>query len=433
MQVSVTSTEGLERRMTVELSADSVETEVQKRLKNMAGRVRMDGFRPGKVPLKVVAKRYGAQVRQEVEADVMQNSFYAAIQQENLRPAGMPKIEPGVLANDKFEFTATFEVYPEVKVEVPADLTVQKPVVEIQDSDVDAMIDKLRSQRAGWEETDRAVANGDQVIIDFLGKIDGEAFDGGEGKGYPLVIGSNRFIAGFEEQLVGAKAGDSLDVNVTFPESYQSEALAGKPAVFEVTVHTVNAPKLPEIDDPEFLQALGVAEGKADDLRNEVRGSMERELQQKIESKVKDQVLDKLADANPVEIPDALIESEIQTMANQARQSMGMQGGEIEITDQIREALKERATRRVALGLLVGEVIREQKFQADADAVRNRIQAMADTYEDPATVVNWYYEDKSRLNGVEALVLEDQVVDWIMSNAKVEDVATAFDEVMQAG
>ena len=425
MQVSVTSTEGLQRRMTVELPAEGVEQEVQQRLKSMAGRVRLDGFRPGKVPFKVMEKRYGAQVRQEVQADMVQNSFYAAVQKEKLRPAGAPKIELSAAGSDKLAFTATFEVYPEVKVSVPTDMVVQKPVVEITEQDLDNMIEKLRKQRAGWEVVERAAAEGDQVIIDFLGKLNGEPFSGGEAKGYPLVLGSQRFIPGFEDQLIGAKAGESRSVNVTFPEQYQNEELAGKPVVFDVTVQQVNGPKLPDLNDG-FLKTLGVQEGGIETLRKDVRDSMTRELEQKIEAQVKNQVLDKLFAANPVELPTALVESEIQQMANQARQSMGIQA------DEVRAALQDQARRRVALGLLIGELIREKGFRADADKIRSRIESLAASYEEPAAVVAWYYEDRSRLAGVEALVLEDQAVDWVISQSKMEEAKTGFDEVMQA-
>jgi len=431
MQVSVTSTEGLERSMTVEVPAEKINTEVQQRLKNMAGRVKIDGFRPGKVPFTVVQKRFGAQVREEVESELLRSSFYEAIQKENLRPAGTPKIETAASGDDKLAFTATFEVYPDVKVEIPAGMVVEKPVVEVSDADLDNMLDKLRKQRAGWEETDRAAEMGDQLVFDFLGKIDDVPFEGGEAKDFSLELGSKRFIEGFEEQLVGTKAGDSKDVNVTFPENYQSEALAGKPAVFEVVVKKVNAPKLPDLEDEGFLKALGTEEGGVEALRNNVRESMGRELKLKIAAQVKEQVLDKLLDANPVDLPTALVEDEIAQMASQARQSMGMQG-EMAVTDDIRNALGERARRRVALGLLVGELIREKGFKAEADKVRARIEEMAESYEDPQSVLAWYYQDKSRLAGVEALVLEDQVVDWLLSEIKTEDVSKKFDDIMQA-
>ncbi len=431
MQVSVTSTEGLERRMTVELPVGGVEKEVQQRLKGMAGRIRLDGFRPGKVPFNVVVKRYGAQVRQEVQSDMVQSGFYEAVQKEKLRPAGAPKIELAAAGGDVLAFTATFDVYPDVKVVVPADMVIQKSVVTVGEQELDEMIEKLRKQRAGWEEVTRAAADGDQVVIDFVGKLNDEPFGGGEAQGYPLVLGSKRFIPGFEEQLNGASAGEQREVSVVFPEQYQNEALAGQAVVFDVTVQKVNGPKLPDINDAEFLKALGVQEGGVDALRKDVRDSMTRELEQKIAVQVKNQVLDKLFAANPVELPAALVESEIQQMATQSRQSMGMEGVQ-PVTDEVRTAFQEQARRRVALGLLIGEVIREKAFRAEVDKIRARIEALAFGYDDPAAVVAWYYEDRSRLSGVEALVLEDQVVEWILSEVKVEEVAAGFDEVMQS-
>ena len=431
MQVSVTSSEGLERSLTVEVPADKIDQEVRQRLKGMAGRVRIDGFRPGKVPFSVIQKRYGAQVRQEVESELVRSSFYEAIQQQNLRPAGTPKIETNASVSDKLAFTATFEVYPDVKVEIPADLVIEKPVVKITDADIDNMLYKLRKQRSTWQEVDRPAEEGDQVVIDFLGKLDGEPFDGGEAEDYALELGSKRFIQGFEDQLIGVKAGDNKDVSVTFPETYQSKDLAGKDAVFEVTVKSVKGPKLPEPDDEEFLKSLGAEEGGVDKLRNDVRESMERELNQKIAALTKEQVLDKVLDANPIDLPTALVEDELQQMANQARQSMGLEGAQ-QVTDEVRSALGDRARHRVALGLMVGELIREKGYQASADRVRGRIEEMAQSYEDPQAVLNWYYQDKSRLSGVEALVLEDQVVDWLLSELKTEEVAKTFDEIMQA-
>jgi trigger factor len=431
MQVSVKSNEGLERSMTVEVPAEQIEKEVQQRLKNMAGRVRMDGFRPGKVPFAVLKKRYGQQVREEVESELVRSSFVEAVQKEKLRPAGTPKIETSASTGDKLAFTATFEVYPEVKVEIPAGMVIEKPAVAVTDTDVDNMVEKLRKQRATWETVDRAAAEGDQVVIDFLGKVDGVAFEGGESKGYTLELGSKRFISGFEEQLIGARAGDNKEVKVTFPKDYQSEELAGKAAVFEVTVHSVNGPKLPELDDETFLQALGTQEGGIENLRKDVRASMERELKQRIDGQMKEQLLDKLLDANPIELPTALVEDEIRQMANQARQSMGMEGDQ-EVTDEVRNALDERARHRVALGLMVGELIREKGLKVEPDKVRARIEELAQSYEDSQAVVNWYYQDRSRLAGVEALVLEDQVVDSLLTEIKTEEVSKAFDEIMEA-
>ncbi len=433
MQVSVTTTEGLERRMTVEVPADRVEQEVKQRLKSMSGTVRLAGFRPGKVPFKVVQQRYGAQVLQEVHGELLRSTLYEAIQQENLRPAGAPKVELGESDNNALAYTAVFEVYPEINVTIPSGARVEKLVAEITDQDVDDMIEKLRKQRASWNDVERAAQEGDQVVIDFQGKVDGELFEGGESEDYSLVLGSGQFIAGFEEQLIGLSGGDSAEVKVTFPDDYQNEKLAGKDAVFSVTVKRVQEPSFPAIDDPEFMQGFGVTDGGVDALKAEVRSSMARELAQTVAGKFKQQVLDIIMEANPVELPQSLVDSELQQMMNETRQSMGMPPaeGEQTIPEEIRTAFGEKANRRVALGLLIGEILKEQGFEADADKVRERIEAQASSYEDPASVLAWYYQDKSRLSGVEALVLEDQVVDWIAQQFDVVEEKKSFDDIMQ--
>ena len=433
MQVSVTTTEGLERRMSVEVPADRVEQEVKQRLKSMSGTVRLAGFRPGKVPFKVVQQRYGAQVLQEVHGELLRSTLYEAIQQENLRPAGAPKVELGESDNNALAYTAVFEVYPEINVTIPSGVSVEKLVAEITDQDVDDMIEKLRKQRASWNDVERAAQEGDQVVIDFQGKVDGELFEGGESEDYSLVLGSGQFIAGFEEQLIGLSGGDSAEVKVTFPDDYQNEKLAGKDAVFSVTVKRVQEPSFPAIDDPEFMQGFGVTDGGVDALKAEVRSSMARELAQTVAGKFKQQVLDIIMEANPVELPQSLVDSELQQMMNETRQSMGMPPaeGEQTIPEEIRTAFGEKANRRVALGLLIGEILKEQGFEADADKVRERIEAQASSYEDPASVLAWYYQDKSRLSGVEALVLEDQVVDWIAQQFDIVEEKKSFDDIMQ--
>ncbi len=434
MQVSVTTTEGLERRMSVEVPADRVEKEVAQRLKSMRGSVRLAGFRPGKVPLKVIQQRYGSQVLQEVHGELLRSTLYEAIQQENLRPAGAPKVEVDNSGSSSLAYTAVFEVYPELDVTIPEGVSVKKLSAEVSDQDVDKMIEKLRKQRVTWSDVEGVAQDGDQVTIDFQGRVDGELFEGGESKDYSLVLGSGQFIAGFEEQLVGLGSGDSKEVNVTFPGDYQNDKLAGKEAVFSVTVKGVRTPVYPAIDDPEFMRGFGVRDGGVDALRDEVRGSMERELKQAISARFKQEVLDVILEANPIELPNSLIDSEIQQMMNETRQSMGMPAseGEQEVSDEIRSAFGEKARRRVALGLLMGEILKEQGFEADADKVREHIEVQAAGYEDPDSVLAWYYQDKSRLSGVEALVLENQVVDWIALKFNVVEEPSTFDDVMQS-
>lgn len=429
MQVSVTSSEGLQRKIVVELPDERIEQEVEKRLKAMTGRVKIAGFRPGKVPLKVVKQRYGEQVRREVEADVVRTSFAEALEKENLRPAGEPRLELAGSGEGTFGYTATFEVYPEIQVKLPTDETVEKPVASVGEDDLDKMIEKLRKQRATWHGVDRAAQEGDRVIIDFQGKLDGEAFESGEAQDYPLVLGSGRLVKGFEAQLIGVAAGEARDINVTFPDDYHSELLAGKEVVFSVMTKQVEESRLPVVDDEAFLSSMGVSEGGVEMLRSEVRSSMERELAQVLHSKIKEQVLDKLVKANPIEVPDALVTAEARQLEADAQRSMGFKPDQ-PLHEDMQQAIAERAERRVTLGLLIGEVLREQGFKADSDQVRERVAAEAASYEDPQAVMDWYYQDRSRLSGVEALVLEDKVIDWIMSQVKVEEVDKAFDEVM---
>ena len=429
MQVSVTSGEGLERKLSIELPDEKIEQEVEKRLKAMTGKVRIAGFRPGKVPLKVVKQRYGQQVRREVEADVARSSFVQALQKENLKPAGEPRLELGQAEEGRFGFTAVIEVYPEVNVRIPDDLTLEKPVVSVSDEDVDKMVEKLRSQRATWHIVDRSAQEGDRVIIDFQGKLDGEPFESGDAQDYPLVIGSGRLIKGFEEQLVGVVAGETRDINVTFPEDYHSEALSGKDAVFTINVKQVEESRPPELEDEGFLAEIGVADGGVEALRSEVRKSMERELAQMLHAKMKEQVLDKLFDAKPIELPSALVAKEVEQLAAEAQRSMGIQPGQ-SLSEKAREIFADRARRRTALGLLIGEILREQGLKADPGQVREQIKLEAASYEDPQAVVNWYYQDESRLSNVQALVLENTVVDWVVAQARVEEVNKTFDEVM---
>ncbi|WP_288371698.1 trigger factor, partial [uncultured Marinobacter sp.] len=343
MQVSVETTSGLERRMTVGIPADRIENEVNKRLQQTAKRARVDGFRPGKVPMSVIRKRFGASAHQEVIGEVIQSSFYEAIMQEKLNPAGAPSVEPKSMeAGKDFEYVATFEVYPEVTLAGFEAISVERPESEVTEADVDTMLETLRKQNTRFEAVERAAENGDQVTIDFVGKIDGEAFQGGTANGTNLVLGSGRMIPGFEEGLVGAKAGDSLTLKVTFPEDYQNLDLAGKAAEFETTVQAVAAPALPELND-EFFAQFGVNEGGLEGFRAEVRKNMERELRQAIKTKVKGQVMDGLLKTNTVEVPKALISNEIDRLREQAVQQFG--GANIQASQLPAELFEEQAKR----------------------------------------------------------------------------------------
>ena len=429
MQVSVETTSGLERRMTVGIPADRIENEVNKRLQQTAKRARVDGFRPGKVPMSVIRKRFGASAHQEVIGEVIQSSFYEAIMQEKLNPAGAPSVEPKSMeAGKDFEYVATFEVYPEVTLAGFEAISVERPESEVTEADVDTMLETLRKQNTRFEAVERAAENGDQVTIDFVGKIDGEAFQGGTANGTTLVLGSGRMIPGFEEGLVGAKAGDSLTLNVTVPEDYQNLDLAGKAAEFETTVQAVAAPALPELND-EFFAQFGVNEGGLEGFRAEVRKNMERELRQAIKTKVKGQVMDGLLKTNTVEVPKALISNEIDRLREQAVQQFG--GANIQASQLPAELFEEQAKRRVSLGLIVAEVVKQNDIKPDNDRVRAMVEELASAYQEPEQVINWYYQNEQQLGEIQSVVLEEQVVDTVLQKAQVTDKKVAYEEAVK--
>jgi len=379
--------------------------------------------------MSVIRKRFGASAHQEVIGEVIQSSFYEAVMQEKLNPAGAPSVEPKSMEEGKdFEYIATFEVYPEVALAGFEDISVERLESEVTDADVDTMLDTLRKQNTRFEAVERAAENGDQVTIDFVGKIDGEAFQGGTANGTNLVLGSGRMIPGFEEGLVGAKAGDSLTLNVTFPEDYQNLDLAGKAAEFETTVQAVAAPALPELDD-EFFAQFGVTEGGLDGFRAEVRKNMERELRQAIKTKVKAQVMDGLLESNTVEVPKALISSEIDRLREQAAQQFG--GANFDVSQLPAELFEEQAKRRVSLGLIVAEVVKQNDIKPDNDRVRAMVEELASAYQEPEQVVNWYYQNEQQLGEIQSVVLEEQVVDTVLQKAQVTDKKVAYEEAVK--
>lgn len=430
MQVSVEQTGSLERKVTVQVPAERVEDEVTNRLRNLARRVRMDGFRPGKVPFKVVKKRYDGQVRGEVLSELVQQTLAEALRQENLQPAGGPRIEPKRMEpGQALEYSAVFEVYPKIELASLENAEIEKPTAEVADADVDKMLDKLRTQRATWNEVDREAREGDQVIVNFEGSIDGEVFSGGKGEQVPIVLGSGSMIEGFEAQLEGAKSGDHRTVEVRFPDDYRAQEVAGKDAKFEVDLIKVSEPVLPELDD-DFARAFGVAEGGADALRTEVRGNMERELEQKLRARTKEQVLERLREANDIEVPKALVDEEITRLMAQAT---GKRPEELKGLNLPREVFEDRARQRVALGLLIGEVIKANELQLDAERVRETLERVASSYEDPEEVKQAYRKNPSLRNDLEAHVMEDQVVELLLGQMKVKEKQMAFDEVMNEG
>lgn len=432
MQVSVESGEGLEKHLRVDLPAERVTAAIEKKLQEISRTVRMDGFRPGKVPMRVVKQRFGNQVRQEAYGDLIQSTFYEAASKENLHPAGEPSIQlHDDQENGQFSYTATFEVMPEIKLAPMEDVTVKRPVASVTDGDVEEMIDRLRKQRTTWNEVEREAQDGDNLQIDFKGYIDGELFDGGSADNVPLVLGSGSMIEGFESGLVGAKSGESRTLDISFPEDYRAEKLAGKAARFEVAVNKVAEPQLPELDEA-FIKTFGVEAGTEDALRAEIRSNMERELKQKLRSVTKERVMDALLEANEIVVPKAMVTEEAERMKQQAVQDMARSGHKSNM-DLPASIFESQAKRRVELGLLIGDIIRQQQLQVDQERVRTMVEEFASTYENPQEVIDWYMNDRQQLSGIENLVLEEQVVDWLLEQTKIEEEQQSFNDLMNQG
>jgi trigger factor len=431
MQVSVESTGNLERRMTVQVPEERVNAEIQQRLERLARTTKVKGFRPGKVPFKVVQQQYGAQVRQEVIGDVVQATWYEAVVQQKLRPAGHPTIEPKSVEQGKgLEYVAVFEVLPEISLASLGGVKLDKVVGSVSDADVDRIIDNLRKQRAEWVAVERAAVTGDRVVMDFKGTIDGQEFKGNEGKNVPVVLGSGSMIPGFEEGIVGIKAGEERVIDVTFPDNYGYKEIAGKAAKFAAKASAVEEPHLPELND-DFAKAFGLPEGTMETLRAEVRKNMERELAQAVATANKQAVMDKLFEINTVEVPQALVANEAQVLMDQMRQNMHVPKGKN--LDMDASLFEPQAKRRVALGLILSELIKANDLKAAPEQVRARVESLAASYERPEEVVNWYYSDKGRLAEVESLALEDQVVEWVLGQADTQLKERSFDEVMNPG
>jgi trigger factor len=429
MQVSVESGEGLERRMTVELSAEQIEAEVDKRLKQIGRTAKLDGFRPGKVPMKMLRRVYGGQVLQEVYGQMIETSYQEAIQQEKLQPAGMPRIEPKEATEEGlFGYVATLEVMPEIAAPT-LEGNVTRPLAEITEQDIEEMIEKLRKQRASWNPVERAAAEGDQAKISFEGKVDGEVFEGGSAENVPLVLGSNRMIEGFEDGLVGMVKDDKRTLELKFPEDYRVEALAGKPVTFEVQVSEVAEEHLPEVDEA-FAKDFGAEEG-VDKLKGDIRDNMERELAQRVQAKIKTQVMDLIYEQNQIEVPNAMIDEEIKVLQKQTMERLGQQSaGSLELP---RDMFEEQARRRVALGLVISEIIKQNDIQIDNDRVRQTIEDYASSYEQPEEVVKYYYGNQEQLAAVQNVVLEDQVVDWALEQTEVIEEQTSFADLTSEG
>lgn len=427
LDVSVRGRKGLERQMTVRVPADEIEREVATRLKKVGRTARLKGFRPGKVPLKIVRQRYGGQIRNEVVSDVIRNSYARAVRQEELNPAGGPEIEPiSTGGDDHFSYRATFEVFPEIELKPAGSLTVEIPRVEVVESDVDEMLEMIREQRAEWIAVDRKSAEGDRVVVDFSGTIGGEPFEGGEGKEVPVVVGSGQVVDGFDKALKKVKTGQEKKAKVKFPKSYPVSDLAGKRAVFEISVHRVEEKHLPEVDD-EFLQAMAIEEGGVDALRAELRSNMEREMNERLRAASRAAAFEALLKLNKIDVPSVLVQEETSGMQEEAMRRMGI--------DDVEKAppasgFEASARRRVALGLLVREMISAHEIELDRARVNERIKELSAPYEDAQRVAQAYRSSPELMSQVESGVLEDQVADFIIEHGKTREKRIGFKEFM---
>lgn len=420
----------LERNLNLSVPAVEIESEIQARLKRLARTVKMQGFRPGKVPISLVTKQYGFQVRQEVVTDSVNKSFSDAVRAQNVRVAGMPRFTPANTGQnaDSFEFTATFEVYPEVQVASLAGRKLIKEFAEVVDSDVDNTLETLRKQRATFEKVEREARKGDFLVIDFAGTLDGVPFEGGKAENFGVVIGEKRLLPDFEAALEGLKPGESKTFDLTFPADYK-EDLAGKTVQFAVNVKLVNEARLPAID-AEFAKSLGVADGNVQQMRSEIKQNLEREAKKRIQAKLKEQVMDALIETTLVELPRSLVGMEIARLQEGAKQDLESRGMTTKDMSLPVELFVDRAEKRVKLGLILSELVRQQNLLAKPEQVRALIEELADSYEEPAQMIKWYYSQPERLAEVEAVVAEENVVNWCASQMDVIEQKTSFDALM---
>ncbi len=432
MQANLETLSGLERKLSVAVPLAEIETEVQSRLKHIGRTAKMPGFRPGKVPPKVVQQQYGAQVRQEVLGATIEKSFGDAVRQQNLRVAGYPKFDPAQPADGaaEFHYSATFEVYPEIKVGDIAGKTIDRVALEVGEAEIDKTLEIMRMQRVTFDKAERVAQTGDRLQISYTGTIDGVVFDGGKSENQYAVLGEGRLLADFEKSLAGMKAGENKSFDLKFPDDYHGKEVAGKNARFDVMVSEVAAPKLPEAD-AEFAKTLGVADGDVVKMRAEVKANLEREVKQRLKAKTKDQVMQAMLDVTPIEAPKSLIQMEIQTLQNMARENLASRG--IPVNNDMpmpAEVFEAQAQRRVSLGLILGEVVRAHSLHVRPEQVRAAVELQAQSYEHPQEVVKWFYSQPERLRDIESVVLEENVVEWALGVAKAQDKAITLDELM---
>jgi len=432
MQVTLQNKDGLEKELTIEIPAAEIDQKVASKLQEISKTVRLDGFRPGKVPVNVVKQRFGQDVRSEVVSDLIRDTLPKALAQEKLVPAGFPHIHPKVNESGKdLTYTATFEIFPTIDLSGLENLAVDKAVATISDADLSEMLDRIRQQHAHWHEVETAAKTGDQVVIDFTGYVDSEPFAGGKASDFPLELGSKSMIPGFEDGLVGVKTGAELDLNVTFPAEYHGKDLAGKPALFKIVVKAVKSKHLPDLD-AEFAKKFDIEDGNLDTLRAEIRESMQRELNQKLDVINKKAVFDVWLKNNTVQVPRALIDGEIENMQAELieRISGGRQLDPKHLPEFPRDMFEQEATRRVTLGLLMREYIQKHSLKAEPKRVQETLEMLAKAYEHPQDVIAWYHASKERMGQIEGKALEDQVVEALLAEAKVNDVTKSYQDVM---
>ena len=431
MQTNEVTLGALERRIDLTVDLADVEKQVSERLKRLGRTVKMAGFRPGKVPLKMVEQSYGPQVRNEVLGESVESAFSKSVQEQNLRVAGYPNIEPKeASAEGQMEFVATFEVFPDVVIGDLAAAELERPQLSVGDAEVDRTIDVLRKQRTSYEKTDRASQSGDRVVVDFTGRKDGEVFEGGQASDFSVVVGGGQMLPEFDSALVGLSVGDVKNFDLTFPAEYQAANLAGQTVQFEITLKSVEAPLLPEVD-ATFAQALGVTDGDVSKMRDEIKANLEREVARRIRSRVRDQALEALSKACSFEVPKALVDGEAGRMAEAAKRDLAQRGVDVKNVPVSKDWFTEQAANRIKLGLVVSEIVGKNGLAAKPEQVRARVDDMAQTYEQPDEVVRWYYSKPENLRDIEDAVVEDNVVEWVLGQAKVSDKAFTFEELME--
>lgn len=429
MQVSVESLSDLKRSMKVVVPQEVVDEAIGGRLAELSRSVRLDGFRPGKVPMRVIKSQFGARVKGEVQASLMEKSFYEALNQEQLKPAGAPQITPDESEQAGLAYSAVFEVYPEVTLTDMSGLTIEKATAVVAEGDVDEMIERLRTQRTSWNEVARASASGDRVTIDFEGVVNEEPISEERIKNFPLILGSGSMIPGFEDQLIGVTVGQQVKIEATFPEDYSEKKFAGQTGQFDAEVIKVEESQLPEVD-AEFMKSFGVESGDREEFRSDLKKNMELELKRALSGKLKQNVMDVLLENNELQLPESLVDGEIDQLIRSLKQQNAQQPNGGEMPDLPRDMFEEQAKKRVKLGLIMAEIVQQNKISVDGQRVREKIDEFAQTYHSPEEVVNWYYSNPKELQKVESAVLEDQLVDWVIEHATVAEVESSFKDVM---